>query len=166
MGPPRLEDHGLSEAIVEEVRAHERRQFELFLRVTGGGVAAVWAVLTVLAYSRSFERTPLLGLVASPLLALLGAAIAALPLAIICGSGVLLLYPRHPRAKALEQYEAATAHVRSCDVCVLARGDDGLKEGVAYCARCDAWLCPACRGRYDLRAIAALRARAGRGHDQ
>jgi hypothetical protein len=155
MGPPRLEDHGLSEAIVEEVRAHERRQFELFVRVTGGGVAVVWVVLTFLAYSRSFERTPLLGLVASPLLALLGAAIAALPLAIICGAGVLLLYPRHPRARALEQYGAA-----------IARGDSDVKEGVAYCARCNAWLCPACRSRYDLRAIAALRARADRGHDQ
>lgn len=165
MGAPRLEDHGLSHAIVEEVRAHERRQFELFVRVTGGAIAVVWVVLTVLVYSRSFETMPFLGLAASSLLALLGAAIGALPLAIICGAGVLLLYPRHPRAQALERYETATAHVRRCDVCVLARGDNDVKEGVAHCARCNAWLCPACRGRYDLRAIAALRARADGGHD-
>jgi len=165
MGAPRLEDHGLSKAIVEEVRAHERRQFELFVRVTGGAVAVVWVILTILVYSRSFERTPILGLVASFLLALLGAVIAAFPLAIVCGAGVLLLCPRHPRAKAVEHYETATAQVRTCDVCVLARRDDGVKEDVSYCARCNAWLCPACRGRYDLRAIAALRARADRGDD-
>jgi len=159
METPRLEDHGLSEAIVHEVRAREKRQFELFVRWTGGAVALVGLVLAVLVYSRSFGRSPFLGLVISPVLALLGAAISALPLSLICGAGVALLYPRHPLAKALERYEADTAHVRACDVCVLARDDHEVKEDVAYCARCGAWLCPACRRRYDLRAIAALKAR-------
>jgi hypothetical protein len=163
MGAPRLEEYGLSDEIVDEIRAREKRQFELFLRLTGTGAAVLWMIFTVFVYSHSFGRSPLLGLVAAPLLALVGATVGALPTAIVCGLGVLLLYPRHPKAGDLERYEADTSPVRECDVCVLARGDHRPREGVSYCARCDAWLCPDCRVRYDLRAIAALRARAGRG---
>jgi hypothetical protein len=69
------------------------------------------------------------------------------------------LAPRHPRARDLERYEAARAHVRPCDVCRLALGDDRPKQGVSFCPRCDAWVCESCRRRYDLRAIAALKRR-------
>lgn len=157
MTAPRLEDYGLSEAIVEEVRSRERTQFELFVRLTGGAAAVVWLLLTVFVYTHSFHRAPLLGLAVAPLLALVGAAITSLPLAIVCGLGTMVFYPRHPSASAVERYEADSASVRPCDVCVLARGDDRPQENVRYCARCGAWICPACRARYDLRAIAALR---------
>jgi hypothetical protein len=162
MGQPRLEEYGLSEEIVDEIRARERRQFELFLRLTGGGVGTLWLLFTVFVYTHSYRQAPLLGLVAAPVLALAGALIGALPVAIICGLGLLLLCPRHPKAAALERYENEVHPPRECDVCVLARGDHALREGVSYCARCGAWICPDCRMRYDLRAIAALRARADR----
>jgi hypothetical protein len=160
MDAPRLEEYGLTEQLVDEIRARENRQFEVFVRVTAGGAALLWLVFTVFVYSHSSPRAPLLGLVAAPLLAMAGAVIASLPLGLVTGLAVLLLFPRHPRAKALEEYEKATAHVRPCDVCVLARGDHRPREGVSFCSRCGAWLCPQCRVRYDLRAIAALRARA------
>lgn len=160
MGAPRLEEYGLSETIVDHIRARERRQFELFVKVTGALSGVLWLLLTAWVYSHSFRQAPLLGLAAAPLLALVGAVVGALPLALVCGLGVLLLHRRHPKAGALERYEADVRDVRECDVCVLARGDHRVKDNVAYCARCDAWLCPDCRHRYDLRAIAALRARA------
>ncbi len=166
MAASRLEEYGLSETIVDEIRAREQRQFELFVKMTGAGSGVVWLLLTVFLYSHSFRQAPLLGLAAAPLLALVGAVVGALPIAIGSALGVLLFYPRHPRAKALQQYEADTTPVRQCDVCILARGDLRLREGVTYCARCDAWICPECRARYDLRAIAALRARANRKPDQ
>jgi hypothetical protein len=162
MGVPRLEEYGLSEEIVDEIRAREQQQFELFLKLTGGGAAVLWVLFTVYVYSHSFRQAPLLGLAAAPVLALVGAVVGALPVAIGCGLGILLLYPRHPMARALERYEADTTPLHRCDVCVLARGDLRTKEGVVFCARCDAWLCPDCRVRYDLRAIAALRARVNR----
>ena len=87
MGLPRLDEYGLSEAIVDEIRARERRQFELVLKMTGGGVAALWLVLTFLVYSHSSRQAPLLGLVAAPLLALLGAVIGSLPIAVVFGLG-------------------------------------------------------------------------------
>jgi hypothetical protein len=163
MGAPRLEEYGLSETIVDEIRAREQRQFELFVKITGACSGVLWLVFTVFVYSHSFRQAPLLGLAAAPVLALVGAVVGALPIAIGCGLGVLLLYPRHPKAGALQRYEAETTPMRQCDVCVLARGDRRVREGVSYCARCDAWLCSDCRVRYDLRAIAALRARASRG---
>jgi hypothetical protein len=143
---------------VDEIRARDQRQLELFLRLTATGAGVLWLVLTVLAYSHAFSRSPALGLLFAPLLALLGAAIGALPIAVVCGIGVLVLYPRHPRAAELEQYEAAHPRTRPCDVCVLVHDDHRPRPGVSYCARCGAWLCPDCRRRYDLRAIAALRA--------
>jgi hypothetical protein len=158
-GAPRLDEFGLTEQIVEEVRTRDQRQLELFLRITGGGATAVWVILTLLVYLHSSRQHPLLGLVAAPLLGLVGAVIATLPLAILCGLGVLLLYPRHRYAGAVEEYQESLAHVRPCDVCILARGDHEPREDVFYCSRCNAWLCPECRKRYDLRAIAALRAR-------
>lgn len=33
----------------------------------------------------------------------------------------------------------------TCDVCILTKGDHGEKAGVAYCSKCDAWLCRECR---------------------
>lgn len=47
-----------------------------------------------------------------------------------------------------------------CDVCFLLDGDDSWKP-VKYCSLCDSFLCDDCRGRYDLRAIAAVK-RVGR----
>jgi hypothetical protein len=166
MAASRPEEYGLSETIVDEIRAREQRQFELFVKMTGAGSGVAWLLFTVFLYSHSFRQAPLLGLAAAPLLALAGAVVSALPIAIACGLGVLLLYRRHPKARALERYEADTTPVRQCEVCVLARGDLRLREGVVFCARCDAWICPECRVRYDLRAIAALRARAKPKPDQ
>jgi hypothetical protein len=156
-----LESYGLSPELVDRIRARDRRQFELFVRVTLGGAALLWIVLVLLVYSHAFAQAPLLGLLVAPILAGLGAVIGALPIAVIGGATILVFYPRHPKAAALERYEAAHARLRSCDVCVLVRGDHRPRQDVTYCARCDAWLCPDCRGRYDLRAIAALRARGG-----
>jgi hypothetical protein len=48
-----------------------------------------------------------------------------------------------------------------CDVHVLTRGDAGIKTGVKWCPACQAWLCEECRGRFDLRAIAAIKRAAG-----
>ena len=64
---------------------------------------------------------------------------------------------------AAETYDEARGHVRTCDVCVLALGDAGPKADVYFCPSCDAWICEACRRRYDLRAIAALKRRVLRG---
>lgn len=157
-----LDSYGLSPEVVDEIRTRDRRQFELFVRITLGGAGILWVVLGLLVYFRSFGQAPLLGLVVAPLLAALGAVIGALPIALVGGAAILVFYPRHSRAAALDRYEADHARTRPCDVCVLARGDRRPRDDVAYCARCDAWLCPDCRSRYDLRAIAALRARGGR----
>jgi hypothetical protein len=98
----------------------------------------------------------------APVLGGLGAVIGGLPIAILGAVVSWLAYPTHPLAGALERYEAASAGIRVCDVCRLAGGDSTPKEGVIYCGRCGAWICPACRRCYDLRAIAALkRGRAG-----
>jgi hypothetical protein len=160
---PAEEGDAIPDTVKEEIRTRDQAQLELFLKLTGSGALALWLVLTAFVYSHSFGRSPILGFLFAPLLAALGAAIATLPLAIACGVGVLVLYPRHRKAGVLERYEASHPRTRPCDVCVLARGDRSPRPGVAYCARCDAWLCPQCRGRYDLRAIAALRATRARG---
>jgi hypothetical protein len=152
---------GLTERVIEEIRARDEKQSRLFAWLLVGGCGALWLVLTALIYVHSARRAPLLGLVMAPLLGGLGAAIGGLPIAVLGGVVSWLAYPRHPLAGALERYEEATAGIRTCDVCRLANGDDTPKEGVAFCGRCGAWICPDCRRRYDLRAIAALkRARA------
>jgi hypothetical protein len=157
-------DFGLTEEAIEEIRARDEKQSNLFVRSLLGGCGALWLALTFLIYTHAARRAPLLGLVMAPLLGGLGAAIGGLPVAILGGIVSWLVYPRHPQAGALERYEAATAGIRVCDVCQLACGDSTPKEGVAYCGRCGAWICPECRRRYDLRAIAALkRRRAGAG---
>lgn len=46
--------------------------------------------------------------------------------------------------------------MRACDVCVIVGGDHTVKD-TKYCSLCDSWLCDDCRGRYDLRMIAALK---------
>jgi len=153
----RLSDYGLTEAIVTDIRAREQRQFQFFVKLTAGGCGLLWLVLTALIYANSARRAPLLGLVVSPLLGLLGAGIGALPVMIVSALLSPVLCPRHAQAKALERYEAAASRIRACDVCVLARGDHSPKREVAYCAICDAWLCPECRQRYDLRAVAVLK---------
>jgi hypothetical protein len=154
-------EFGLTEAAIEEIRARDESQARLFARLLMGGCGALWLLFSVLIYAHSARRAPLLGLVMAPLLGGLGAAIGGLPIAVVGGIVSWLAYPRHPLTGALERYEAATAGIRVCDVCLLAGGDDTPKEGVAYCGRCGAWICPACRRRYDRRAIAALkRARA------
>jgi hypothetical protein len=160
-------DFGLTETAIEEIRARDERQALLFARFLLAGCGALWLLLTVLIYTYSARREPLLGLVMAPLLGGLGAVIGGLPIAILGAIVSWLAYPAHPLAGALERYEAATAGIRVCDVCRLARGDSTPKEGVVYCGRCGAWICPACRRRYDLRAIAALKrggAEAAPGH--
>jgi hypothetical protein len=166
MAQPLPGDFGLTEEAIEEIRARDQRQTRLFIGLLLWGCGAIWVVLTALVYANSVRKAPLLGLVVAPALAGLGAVIGGLPMAILAAVVSLLAYPKHPKAAALERYEAATAGVRACDVCRLARGDETPKEGVAYCGRCGAWLCENCRRRYDLRAIAALkreRARSGGG---
>jgi hypothetical protein len=154
-------DFGLTEEMIAEIRARDEKQARLFVRFLMGGCGALWVVLTGLIFTHSAPGAPLVGLVMAPLLGGLGAAIGGLPIAILGGAVSWLTYPRHPRAGALEAYEEATAGIRVCDVCLLAMGDDTPKDGVIYCGRCGAWICPTCRRRYDLRAIAALkRARA------
>ena len=150
-------EYGLTERTIEEIRARDRKQAELFVRFVLGGCGAIWLVFTVLIYAHSAGRATLVGLVMAPLLAGLGAVIAGLPVSMIGGLVSWLVYPPHAMSAALERYEAATAGIRTCDVCRLAHGDSTPKEAVSYCGRCDAWICPECRRRYDLRAIAALK---------
>jgi hypothetical protein len=156
-------DYGLTEEAIEEIRARDQRQARLFARLLMVGCGALWLAFSALIYAHSARRAPLLGLVMAPLLGGLGAAIGGLPVAILGGIVSWIAYPKHPLAGALEIYEAATAGIRVCDVCLLALGDDTPKEGVSYCGRCGAWMCPDCRKRYDLRAIAALRRARARG---
>ena len=154
-------DFGLTEKAIEEIRVRDEKQAQMFLRLLLRGCGLVWLLLTVLIYANSARRAPLLGLALAPLFGGLGAVVGGLPIAVLSAVVSWVVYPRHPKASALERYEAATAGIRVCDVCRLARGDDTLKEKVTYCGRCGAFLCPDCRGRYDLRAIAALKRRAG-----
>jgi hypothetical protein len=156
-----LEDFGLNESLIEEIRARDRKQAQLFVDLMLRGVAVVFVTLVIWIYARSFRTAPLAGLVIAPLLGVLGAVIAGLPIAILSALFSWFLYPRHPMSRTLERYQAASAGIRVCDVCRLARGDATPKEGVTYCGRCGAHLCPDCRQRYDLRAIAALK----RGQD-
>jgi hypothetical protein len=157
MAPIRPGDFGLTEAAIEEIRARDERQSLLFARFLLAGCGGLWLLLTALIYIYSATRAPLLGLVMAPLLGGLGAVIGGLPIAILGAVVSWLAYPTHPQAGALQRYEAATAGIRACDVCRLACGDSTPKEGVIYCGRCGAWICPACQRRYDLRAIAALK---------
>jgi hypothetical protein len=165
MARPRPADFGLTEGTIEEIRARDQKQTQLFINVLLWGCGALWVVLTVLVYANSLRKAPLLGLVMAPVLGGLGAAIGGLPVALLAAVASLLAYPKHPKSGALERYEAATAGIRICDVCRLARGDETPKEGVAFCGRCSAWVCPDCRRRYDLRAIAALKRERARGGD-
>jgi hypothetical protein len=157
MGRAVPEDFGLSERLIPEIRARDERQARLFVRLLLWGTGALWLSLTLLVYAHSAGRAPVLGLVMAPVLGGLGAGIGSLPVAVLCGLLSWLACPPHPKARALERYEAAIAGTRVCDVCRLARGDETPKDGVTYCGRCGAWICPDCRGRYDLRAIAALK---------
>jgi hypothetical protein len=155
-------DFGLTESLIEEIRARDQKQARLFVDLLLSGCGVLWLALTVLVYANSARKAPLLGLLMAPLLGGLGAVIGGLPIAILSAVVSWLVHPRHPKTAALERYEAATAGIRVCDVCRLACGDSTPKEGVVYCGRCGAWICPECRRRYDLRAIAALkRGRAG-----
>lgn len=156
-------EFGLSEVVIEEIRARDRKQARLFVDLLLAGSGVLWLALTALVYASSARRAPLLGLVMAPLLGALGAAIGSLPIAVVSAVASWLVHPKHPQAAALERYEAATAGIRVCDVCRLAQGDSTPREGVIYCGRCGAWLCPACRRRYDLRAIAALKRRHASG---
>jgi hypothetical protein len=160
MARARPEDFGLTESRIAQIRARDQKQARLFVELLLIGGVLVWVVLTVLVYANAAKRSPLLSLVMAPLLAALGAMIAGLPIALLSAVFSWLLHPRHPQAAALERYEAANAGIRVCDVCWWARGDQTPKERVTYCGHCGAFLCPDCRQRYDLRAIAALKRRA------
>ncbi len=157
MDRPQPGDFGLTQAVIDEIRGRDEKQARLFVDLLRWSCGGLWLVLTVSIYANSARRSPVLGLVMAPLLGGMGAVIAGLPLAIVSAIVSWLAYPSHPKASALERYEAAIAGIRVCDVCRLARGDETPKEGVAYCGRCGAWICPDCRRRYDLRAIAALK---------
>lgn len=161
MAAPRPEDFGLDDVLMEEIRARDRNQAELFVYLLLRGVAVAFLALTFWIYTRSFAHAPLAGLLVAPLIGALGTGIAGLPIATLAALASWLRHPRHPRAEALARYEAATADVRVCDVCRLAKGDETRKPGVTWCGRCGAYLCPDCRTRYDLRAIAALKRAAG-----
>jgi hypothetical protein len=164
MARPLPSDFGLTEETIEQIRARDQRQTQLFIGFLLRGCGLLWVVLTAFVYANAVRKAPLLGLVVAPVLGGLGAVIGGLPMAVLAAVVAWLAYPKHPKAGALERYEAATAGIRVCDVCRLARGDETPKEGVTYCGRCGAWMCPDCRRRYDLRAIAALmRERAGGG---
>ncbi|MFI5184382.1 MAG: hypothetical protein ACHQNV_08290, partial [Vicinamibacteria bacterium] len=147
---PPPEDFGLTEGTIEEIRARDQKQAQLFVRLLLWGCGALWLALSLLVYMHSVATVPLLGLVMAPLLGGLGAGIGSLPIAVVSAVVSWLAYPKHPKARALERYEAATAGIRICEVCRLARGDTAPKEGVVYCGRCGAWICPECRSRYDL----------------
>jgi hypothetical protein len=152
------EDFGLTPGLIEEIRLRDERQARLFVRLLVSGCAGLWLALSVLVYLHAGRNAhPLQRLVMAPLLGALGAGIGGLPVAILAGIASWLAHPRHPGAAALQKYEAATAGIRVCDVCLLANGDDTPKEDVAYCSRCGAWICPSCRHRYDRRAIAAMK---------
>jgi hypothetical protein len=157
MAGPRPEDFSLSEGLIDEIRARDQKQAQLFVYLLLRGVAAVFVILAFAIYAHSFARAPLTGLVIAPLLGAFGAVVAGLPIAVLSALFSWFLYPQHPMSQALARYEAATAGIRVCDVCQLARGDATPKEGVSYCGRCGAYLCPDCRQRYDLRAIAAIK---------
>ena len=163
MAGVRPEEFGLNESLIEEIRARDQKQAQLFVDLLMRGVAVVFLLLAFVIYARAFGKAPLSGLLIAPLLGAIAAVIAGLPIAILSALVSWFLYPRHPMSRVLERYEAATAGVRVCDVCRLARGDLTPKEGVAYCGRCGAYLCPDCRQRYDLRAIAALKRGQGPG---
>jgi hypothetical protein len=159
-------DFGLTESVIDEIRARERKQAQLFVNLLLWGCGLLWPILAFLIYVNSVRQTSLVRLLAAALLGLLGAVIGGFPIAIVSAVLSWLSFPRHPQAKALERYEAATVGIRVCEVCLLVRRDDTPKEGVAYCSRCGAWICPDCRGRYTLRAIAALVKGRGSGHRQ
>jgi hypothetical protein len=120
-------EFGLTEAAIEEIRARDQKQADLFIRVVAGSLAALWLAFTVLIYVHSARRAPLFGLVTAPVLAGLGAVIAGLPIALLGGLVSWIVYPPHPKSAALERYEAATAGIRICDVCVLALAARGRR---------------------------------------
>lgn len=159
MKKPDLGDYGLTEQLVEQIRDRERREFRLFVRLLIGGCSVLWAFLTAVTYVYWTRRSPLLGFLAASFFALIATFFGGLPVAAASALLSIIVFPRHPRASALERYERAASRLRACDVCVLARGDHGLKDDVSYCGTCAAWICGACRNRYDVRAIAALRRR-------
>lgn len=159
MKAPELADYGLTDSLVEEIHARERRAFQLFVRLLIGGCSILWVLLTAVTYTHWTRRSPFLGLLVASFFALVATFFAGLPVAAMSALFSIIAFPRHPQASALERYELAASRVRTCDVCVLARGDHSLKDGVTYCGKCAAWICGACRSRYDFRAIAALRRR-------
>lgn len=155
------EDFGLTDGLIEEIRARDERQARLFVRLVIWGCGGLWLLFTLLVYAHAPGRASLQRVLVPPLLGALGAGIGSLPVAVLSAAISWLVHPRHPKADACERYEAARAGFRPCEVCRLARGDETPREGVSYCGRCGAWICPECRSRYDLRAIAALKRRAG-----
>jgi hypothetical protein len=156
---PPLAEFGLDDAIATEIRRREAGRRRWFTLVMTWGFVTIWACWSV-ALHLFWLGTGSLGRIAlAALLGFLAALGAALPLSIVTALVTAVFWPRHPRAADLDRYEKAVGNVRPCDVCVLAMGDHSEKPRVSFCPRCDAWVCEECRGRYDLRAIAALKRR-------
>lgn len=152
-----LGQYGLSQELVDEIRAFEARRsrvFRLLMLASCLGIALALAAGFLSGFAGRFSSPgPLAGL----LFAAGGTALLALPVALVNTAIAWLAAPRHPKAADLDRYLAARADSNVCDVCVLVKGDYGPKPGVAFCGPCAAWICDDCRGRYDLRALAAAR---------
>ena len=153
----RLAEFGLNEATLTEIRSAEERRARVFKRLLLVLCGLLWAALTAALYGRWGRGGPLLGLLGAALFAAMGAALGALPLGLLAAAASWLAAPPHPKAADLDRYEAARSQRRVCEVCALVRGNETPRHDVAFCARCNAWLCESCRRRYDLRALAALR---------
>jgi hypothetical protein len=159
MGIPQLRDFGLDEALAESIRGQDARRRRAFTAIMAWGSLVIWVCWSAALYFLWLKTGPLARLALALLLGLIPAGLAAVPLSVVATIASSLFWPRHAKAADLDRYDEARGHVRSCDVCILALGDAGPKADVYFCPSCDAWICEACRRRYDLRAIAALKRR-------
>jgi len=159
MGIPQLADFGLDEALAESIRAQDGRRRRGFTRIMAWGTLVIWLCWSAGLYFLWLSRGSSARLALALLFGLVPAGFAVLPLSVVASIASSLFWPRHPKGAALDRYDEARGHVRPCDVCTMALGDASPKADVYFCPTCDAWICGACRRRYDLRAIAALKRR-------
>jgi len=159
MGIPRLSDFELDEALVDAIREQEARRRRAFTQITVWGSLTIWICWSTLLYLLWLKTDSPARLALSLALGLIPAVFALVPLSVLATFACSLFWPRHRQAAQLDRYDEARGHVRPCDVCIMALQDRSPKADVHFCPRCDAWICEACRHRYDLRAIAALKRR-------